>query len=372
MQIPLIIQSDNLITFLKAAGKGIRLEIGDIVKAEVINAMESGDVALRIVQDNGKGGIIIAKSNIPLMKGETVLLKVMGGDSEIRLQLVGKSFESQMQPAKEVVAEIPENILKALSELSASRMKNADFTLLRSLFRSIPENIKTSHPEFSLLEKIMPEIERLNAGLLKKSVEESGILFETKLKFEVKGTESNLKTDNISSLITETDQKGLLLRIKDLMTDDHVTAALRSSGLKPEEIINGIEKFIRNIEFFQVTSRINDMLYTFLPVVWQELKDGELSFRRQRDDERESYTCDINLDLEPAGKLSASVTVFEGSFYVSFNTEKPETKDLLLAEKKRLEQQFADAGLRLQVINVGQGQEIVFGAKQRQGLDLKV
>jgi hypothetical protein len=348
------------------------LEIGDIIKAEVMNVIDSVTVSLRMLPVSGKGAVIQAKSDISLSKGDNILLKVVGGEKEIRLQLVGMSADNKLK-VSQAADDIPQAVLKMFAELSGSRVKNSELNLVREMFRSLPESIKAAYPEFKTLEKLMPEIEKLNSNLLKDSVEGSGVLFEARLKLAVKELMQNSKGDALARIFdTDQDQKGMLLKLKGLLKNDSVIEALKSSGFKISDITNTVDKLIKNIEYFQLTSRINDMLYTFLPLSWQELKDGELLFKKNRDDGKRSYTCDINLDLEPAGKLSVSVTLFEGAFYVTFNAEKSDTKSLIISEKSDLEKNFADEGLLLKIINVGHRQEINFGTVKQQGLHIKV
>ena len=106
------------------------------------------------------------------------------------------------------------------------------------------------------------------------------------------------------------------------------------------------------------------MFYTFMPVLWEGLKDGEFLFKKNKDGKNDSYACDINLDLEKLGKLSVSVTSMEKSFYVSFFIERPKIADIISSEKKMLQERFASQGLMLKAITINQKQGIDFGKAQ--------
>jgi flagellar hook-length control protein FliK len=171
---------------------------------------------------------------------------------------------------------------------------------------------------------------------------------------------------------TEWDLKGALLKIKESLKDPAVASGLRDAGLKPSDISEAADKFLRHIELFQLTSRANDMLCTFMPLSWEELNDGELQFRRQDGDENESYTCDIHLDLHSLGRLAVSVTCYAGAFYVTFTAERAEAGDLIASEKGGLEEGFEAQGLRLSAVNVNRKGEVSFGGASSHGVNLKV
>ncbi|MBF0319549.1 MAG: flagellar hook-length control protein FliK [Nitrospirae bacterium] len=176
-----------------------------------------------------------------------------------------------------------------------------------------------------------------------------------------------------ASVNVNDDQKALLLKIKDLLQSDKMTEALKYSQANRDELTATVDKFIKNIEFFQLTSRANDMVCTFLPFSWNELRDGELLFKKNKYHAKKSFTCDINLDLDRLGKLSISVTVADGGFFLSFNAEKGSTKQLIMENKAELEKRFAESGLSLKIINIGQKSKLDFAEKTKSGgLDLRI
>jgi flagellar hook-length control protein FliK len=153
--------------------------------------------------------------------------------------------------------------------------------------------------------------------------------------------------------------------------DQNFINALKESGLKPSEISSLADRMIRNIEFFQLSSKINDMFHTFLPVMWDSLKDGEIIFKKGSQNSKNSYTCDINLDLDPLGRLSISVTTVDKEFYITLFAERQETQSLISSSKNVLEKRFSAQGLSLKMVNVGRKDEISFGNLQNQGINLK-
>ncbi len=372
MQIPTIITADNIFTFLRPSGRNISLSVGDVVRAEVVSILESGALALSITPGKGQGGLVIARTEVPLDKGDSVVLKVIGGEREMRLRLIGTAGEGAVNRPEKAQGDVHEALLGMLSDLSRFRASGSDLKHLFAFFRSLPESLKSFHPDFSRMEELLPEIGRLNAQFLQSSTEGSGVLFETRLGKAAREIMEQGKSGRLGALFgEEPDMKGIALRLRDLLQDERFAERLLSSGVKPQDFEEAVDKIMKNIEFFQVSSRINDMFYTYLPVSWQQLREGELSFRRRKEEEGESYTCDLNLDMEAAGKVSASVTLFGRALYVTMYAENPATTALLLAEKAGLQERFSSAGLDLRALNVGHMREIRMGDLRPPGLNVK-
>ena len=266
---------------------------------------------------------------------------------------------------------IPVKILDMLARLSEARLGNPEFKELLSMLKSLPDSIKTAIPELKWLEKLMPDTKGLNGNVIRAFVETSGVAFETKLKVAIlRDPESVLR--NIIALQSDGDLKGLLLKLDNILKDPDMIQTLKQAGFKASDMSDMVEKFVKNIEFFQLTSKVNDMFYTFMPVLWEGLKDGEFLFKKNKGRENDSYACDINLDLERLGKLSVSVTSMEKAFYVSFFIERPEVADIVTSEKKALQERFASQGLMLKAITVNQKKKIDFGKVQNRGVNIKI
>ncbi len=319
------------------------------------------------IPDSKKEKIIRAKSEVLLIKGQNIHLEVVGGKKNFKMRFIGVS----RSPSNALQENIPTRFLEVLAKFSESRLSNSEFKLLLKTLRSLPDSIKAALPELKGLEKLLSRITQLNDRLLKSSVETSGVLFETRLKFAVL-REPGTVLQSLLALQAEGDLKALLLRLKRSLKDRDVINILRQAGFKESEIANTLERFIRNIEFFQLMSKAHDMLYTFLPVLWDGLKDSEFMLRKHPDNGKDSYTCDINLDLESLGKLSISVTVSDKNFYITFLTERPGVDGLINSQRLALERRFATQGLSLRMINIHHKQNIAFGQAQRHGINLKL
>ncbi|MBI4682530.1 MAG: flagellar hook-length control protein FliK [Nitrospirae bacterium] len=362
----------NLLTLTQSSGKDARFEAGSIIKAQVINITDSGDAVLRIATTSGdknspSGTIITAYSEVPLTKGQNIFLEILGGKDNITMRFMGYSDSS----SETIRQNFPVKILDMLAQLSTARAGNPEFQKLFNMLKSLPESIKTAIPEFKSLEQLLLDIRQLDGKVLKAFVETSGVAFETRLKIAVLGDPASI-LQNLMSLQAEGDLKALLLRLKGLLKDRHILEALKLSGHDIADVSEKIDKFIKNIELFQLTSKLNDMFYTFLPVLWDGLKDGEFLFKKNREKGKESYTCDINLDLESIGKLSISVTILDKSFFITFYSERHEVNELIKSQKHVLEERFALQGLPLKAINFNHKNAIPFGKSNDQGVDVKI
>jgi hypothetical protein len=115
-----------------------------------------------------------------------------------------------------------------------------------------------------------------------------------------------------------------------------------------------IEGLLRDVETFQALSKTTDSFYTFLPVTWKELRDGDVAFKRGREGATggRSSSCRINLDLAGFGSLSILVLMNNKDFFVSFKADRPESHSLINANLDELKSSFAEKGLSLKAAHM--------------------
>jgi len=76
----------------------------------------------------------------------------------------------------------------------------------------------------------------------------------------------------------------------------------KSSSAQTLATVDGL---LQDIESFQLLSKLTDSFYTFLPIAWKGLKDGEIAFKRNAAGPGgTSHYCLIRLDFEQLGKLT--------------------------------------------------------------------
>ncbi|HEX8949421.1 MAG TPA: hypothetical protein VF790_10695 [Dissulfurispiraceae bacterium] len=123
-----------------------------------------------------------------------------------------------------------------------------------------------------------------------------------------------------------------------------------------------IDGLIKDIETFQALSKTTDSFYTFLPVSWQELRDGEISFKRGQGSAggRVPYSCRINLDLGVFGSLSIMVLMHNTDFLISFKAEKADFQSVLSSNLDELKGTFREKGLNLKAVNILEKDDSLF------------
>jgi len=115
-----------------------------------------------------------------------------------------------------------------------------------------------------------------------------------------------------------------------------------------------VESLLKDIETFQALSKTTDSFYTFLPVDWKALKDGEVSFKRgrSRSGGGNSSSCRINLDLDKSGTLSILVLMHNKDFFISFKADRPDTDLLIGSNLEELKSSFREIGLSLKAAHM--------------------
>jgi hypothetical protein len=244
------------------------------------------------------------------------------------------------------------------SELAASRLSSADARQAQESFLFLPAAVKDAVPGFEAIGR-SPGMERLDGTVLRETVEGSGILLETKLKLVAQ------------DLAPGADRKEALLRLGEALRDRNVAGAFGRAGGSPGEAGVRVDGLLSTIESFQLASAAQGGVYLPLPLRWDELSDGEMLFRKRARGKGESYTCEINLDLRPLGKMSASVTMYDGAFFVSLSPQSEETRSLMSSRSGEVERRFREAGLALRAVNITRKSSVDFGVPARDGVDVE-
>ncbi|MFA6149231.1 MAG: flagellar hook-length control protein FliK [bacterium] len=356
MKIDAVAQVENSLTFLSPSGEGMRFAVGDVVQADVLSNLSDGNVSIRITTESGKGGVVTARSEVPLAEGESVLLKVVGGEREVALKFLGV-IRDGAAPGGDPVG-LPGMYRELASELAASRMSAMDTRQAQELILLLPEAVKEAVPGFEAIGR-SPAMEKLDGAVLRETVEGSGILLETKLKLAAKDP------------VPGADRKEALLRLGEVLRDRDVAGAVGTAGESPGKAGVRADGLLSTIESFQLASAAQGGVYVPLSLQWDELADGEMLFRKRARGKGESYTCEINLDLRPLGKMSASVTMYDGAFFVSLSPLSEATRSLMASRSAEVERRFREAGLALKAVSITRKNRVDFGVPARDGVDVE-
>ena len=375
MKIDAVAQIGNSLTFLSPSGDGVRFAVGDVVQADVLSIFPDGNVSIRITTESGKSGIVAARSEVPLAEGESVLLKVVGGEREVALRFLGVIHEGGAPGG--TPAGLPGMYRELASELTAFRLSTADARQAQESILLLPEAVKEAVPGFEAIGR-SPGMEGLDGTVLRETVEGSGILLETKLKLaavEGEGAEKGVVSPasrDAKDFAPGADRKEALLRLGEALRDRDVAGTLRGAGKSPGEAGVRTDGLLSTIESFQLASAAQGGVYVPLSLQWDELADGEMLFRKRARGKGESYTCEINLDLRPLGKMSASVTMYDGAFFVSLSPQSEATRYLMSSRSAEVERRFREAGLALRAVSITRKNSVDFGIPARDGVDVEV
>jgi len=369
VQGPLINRTGRVVSLLLGERPSLTLRAGEVVRAEVLNVASGNTVSIRL-----KGMVIEAKTEMPLRKNETLMLRVEGAGREVRLRLVGREGGGSPEALRE-------SVLSALKGLSSARLDAEGLRAAARLLRALPAPVREMLPQLSTIERLIPGIERLASGDPGGFVESSGILFETKLRLlalrlatgGVYGNEARAAEEAFSSMV-KGDLKGALLSLQDSLRDEALAGRLLRHNVNPDSLNTAVERLIRNIEFHQLQSRLNDSLQVFIPFIWKELRDGELIIRESYSGKPPArrYSCIVNIDLEGPGRVIAHVLLQAGCFHVSFVTENRAFADLLNEGLPVLERQFEASGLRAGSMSARYEEKVDTGKAVSEGLDVRI
>ena len=384
-----------------SAGRGTfsspSLRVGQVLRAEIASVLSQDDVIL-----NMNGNLVEAKTGTPLHEGESVFLKVMQydpGSGEFRLQLVSgdpdaasnssgpagnasigkalqglaglvsKGGDEALQKTGEFIAAygsgpMPEQAGTLVHELISMLRDNGTeagtkkLEALKSLF-SASETLDNDKADLAaIFEKLMPEIEGLAGDSIKDAILGSGVAFETKageLASLFPGAPGQKTSASASEL--KLDLKALLLLLRQAgETEDGKAAAL--SGLKTAssgQQVKAAEGLLRDIKLFQFISKLTGSFYTFLPVSWGELKEGEIVFKKgegQASGQAPLYGCSIMLDIDGTGRILINILLYGRDFHVSFRIENQAFRTALHLQAGALKEGFSGSGMSLKSINV--------------------
>ncbi len=361
--------SDRTLTLFIKGRPALTLTAGELLKAKVVEIRPSGNVVVNI-----KGHLIDAKTEIPLTKGNNLLVQVETAASEIRLKVIGAEITS------------PERISTFLLSLTnrAGITKTAikEFVRLLEIFKNLPEPVRKALPETESLKGLFPSLRALSGGALKESIESTGILLETKLKIsalksltdEITGKQMIKDRAEATESIFSRDLKAILLRIRESLKNEETVKILKNYHIQPEELNAHVERLLRNIEYHQIQSRLNDTLQLFLPFLWERLKDGELIFRKEsaRTLKDSTYSCYIKLDLGSLGRLTTAVMLMSGKCYVRFLSDNQSLLNKIKQHSPALKEALESAGLKLGNINTEFKRSPESELYLHKGLDLRV
>jgi hypothetical protein len=230
------------------------------------------------------------------------------------------------------------------------------------LMNSLPDGV--SDPILiQTLKSSLVSMEGLQAGELQEALENSGVVLEAKIKALGEGLPQEGPGGVPVSNTAIKDLKAALLQIKELLQEKSnqdspvgfvqrwLEGAKQNRGEEPrpyQKELGGVETLLKDVETFQLLSKVSDSFYTFLPVQWTELKRGQFILKRKRPPSGEAfYSCSIHMDLKRLGPVSVFIYMQQRDFFVTFKVDHPELNALIHSHLTDLKENFRQEGLNL-------------------------
>ncbi len=312
-----LISNYEYFQIVKPLGKSIHLKAGETVKAEVIDILPTGGVVLRM-----KGGMLTVETEIPLQKDTSLLLKILNSpstDHKLKIQILGvlgrdnslQFLNIQQEKIKDIISVISssQTLKETILETMFSVFKGGDITqkersLIAQLLSGILKNESITLP--SIFKNIFPHINDLTPEKLKEALINSGIFFENKIK--------KRKFRELNS-----DLKEILLSKKDISYEE--------------------KRVLRDIESYQMLSKLTGGIFSYIPVFWEDLKRGDI-FMKKGSRGKNIYFCRIDLDFKNLGKVFTGVFLFGKDLYLNFYIENEKLKNLINNEMEELKKEL--------------------------------
>lgn len=367
---PIIDSSGFIHIFKGKQTEPIKLMIGEILEAEILDIFSTGTLQLRI---NNRVINAQPQRELPLNKGDTVLLKVEKPfqDGTIPLRLISPTEIDEIKIPKiqneksaiEKILNLIENLFsgkKMLTEEANQFIINTIKTVL-----TIPTEAISDDNKEALLEKIINSLfskatTLKNFNELIKLIEKYDFTSETveKLKNLLITAERDINPEKIREALLNSGVS-LEAKLKAVFNNMSKTEEIRvdlkallyiiskEAKLKGfEEIALKAESIIRQIEVYQVLSKTYQSFFTFLPIYWSEIEGGDFAFKSLRRQGKEYYSVFVSLNFKEDGFLCFVVTLINKNFYVSFSGNE-QFLGVIKNYEKELREQFKLRGMQL-------------------------
>jgi len=396
-----IIDSSGVIHIFKGKqAEPIKLVIGEILTAEIMDIFPTGTIQIRI---NNRILNAQPQRELPLNKGDTVYVKVEKPlhDGTIPLRVLSSSetveyqqkYLLQQQIISDEIFKLIEMVMGSQENLIINQRpdissllnnekieqiirhllnmptENLSDTIKDSLMEKISNLILTNTKTTTLINdliKILDEkgifkeqINQLKSLIidntdlthekLKQALLNSGVNFEAKLK-------QTLSDLSIFKTLSE-DLKSIIKNIMEQAT---------AEGMK--DITDKAQHILRHIETYQFLSKTYQSFFTFLPILWNEIEGGNFSFKSFKRQGKDYHTVFVSLKIKENSFLSFIVTMISKNFYISFSGSS-EILDLIKNYENELKDSFRKRGMNIGGINyVAKMEELIKQWNIKEGL----
>jgi hypothetical protein len=162
----------------------------------------------------------------------------------------------------------------------------------------------------------------------------------------------DIKNINEQNLKTNLNNSGIYLESKLLKSNPTISSDLKASLLQiSEHIVDPkIQKVISQIEYNQLLSFTSYSNNTFLPFLWDNIDDANISIAPSNDD---NFTCNIDISLKNYGELKV-ILLLEKNKNISINlrVKSDKLKDKIHQNIQVLRTKMHKVGLNLLSLNI--------------------
>ena len=315
----------------------------------------------------------IIQENIQKYKNLPIHAKLKTLENEIKKILIQSSNENTnktfnatpkkftQKNIKNLDAILKEYVLDDNKEIKKSSIKLLSNSKIIKNIGNITKNLQTilnlikDQPS---LKRYQPVLENFTKSInkidIKDNIQNSGILYEAKLKDNI------LKNKSVGDNLTN-DLKAVLLNIK----KDN------KNSINNPLIDKLSDKSISQIQSNQINSILNSNFTSFIPFAWEDLKDGKLSFKYYK--KTKNFTCKIELDLEKYGNINILLMLNDSNLSVGINAKNKLFENKIIENLKDLKILFNDIGLSANIFFLKDKKQYEYGYEDviKLGMDIK-
>lgn len=370
---PVIDQTGIIHIFKGKQAEPIKLVIGEILTAEIMDIFPTGTIQIKI-----NNRVINAQPHreLPLNKGDTVTVKVEKPleDGTIPLRLLSTTETEQLhRTITQTEQELSDKIFKLIANLFSentpqkfvfNETKQSPTDLIKAIL-SLPTEKLSDPQKTALMEKIIEIFisQRTTAENLQqliKLLEGSSISREQliQLKNLIITLQKDLTADKLKEVLLNSGAC-FEAKIKQSLTD-YLKIEQINQDLKPilndiikeakslgfEEITVKAEQILKQIEGYQIISKTYQSFFTFLPILWNNIEGGSFAYKSLKRQGKDYHTVFVNINFKEENFLSFIVTMIKKNFYISFSGNK-DVLDLIKAYENELKEQFVKHGMIL-------------------------
>jgi flagellar hook-length control protein FliK len=229
-------------------------------------------------------------------------------------------------------------LLETIKNLPAFKSFQNFSSEIKELIKQLEVELPKSK-QIEQLKSMLTDIKQIDAKVLKKGVLKSGVLLESYLKNFIQTSNKNLQNEIKVQLFDD---------IKTILT------TIETSEQTTELVKNQANKMVTQIEYYQLLSYLNHSNFTYLPFDWNELEDGDIEFKSEKDE----HTCHINLTLKHYGNLKINIIYTDGNFLsLGFFPEQNDLKEKIQENLPILRKMMNNIQMNLLNVSIIENQE---------------